>query len=141
MWPGSNSHDHLPDGFGHQLWLILVDVVAAVLGDEEAGIRDERRQILVRRTQDRFQRIGREPLSLLRRTSNGRAWARTASGIGPKRRGRRRLAHRGVIFAVSDRLEIAVAGMVFTVSLPDRTLNRTRAAHRSGVSSVSSLSE
>src|SRR6266496_826031 len=56
-----NPRDHLPDRFGHQLWLILVDVMAAVFGYEEARIRDERRQVLVRRTQDRFQCIGREP--------------------------------------------------------------------------------
>jgi len=42
-------------GFDHQLWLILVDVMAAVFGYEEACIRDECRQILVRRTQGRFQ--------------------------------------------------------------------------------------
>jgi hypothetical protein len=59
----ANPRDHLPDCFGHELWLILVNVVAAVFGDEEAGVRDLRRHVLVRR--------------------NGRAWARTASGIGP----------------------------------------------------------
>jgi len=48
----SNARDNLPDRFGHQLWLVLVDVVAAVFGDEEARVRDERRQVLVGRTQD-----------------------------------------------------------------------------------------
>jgi hypothetical protein len=33
-----------------KLRLILLDVVAAVFGDEEARVRDERRQILIRRT-------------------------------------------------------------------------------------------
>jgi hypothetical protein len=62
----SNTYDYLPDCFDHQLGLILVDVMAAVLGYEEACVRDEGRQILVRRTQDRFQCIGRKPLRLLR---------------------------------------------------------------------------
>jgi hypothetical protein len=46
----ANARDDLPDCFDHQLWLILLDVVAAVFGDEEARVRDERRQILIRRT-------------------------------------------------------------------------------------------
>ena len=62
----SNTYDYLPDCFDHQFWLILVDVMAAVFGYEEACVRDECRQILVRRTQDRFQCIGRKPLRLLR---------------------------------------------------------------------------
>jgi len=62
----SNTYDYLPDCFDHQLWLVLVDVMAAVFGYEEACVRDECRQILVGRTQDRFQCIGRKPLRLLR---------------------------------------------------------------------------
>src|SRR5258707_7983151 len=58
----SNTYDYLPDCFDHQLWLVLVDVMAAVFGYEEACVRDECRQILVGRTQDRFQCIGRKPL-------------------------------------------------------------------------------
>jgi hypothetical protein len=49
---GANAGDHLPDRFDHQFRLILVDVVATVLGHEEARVRDERRHVLVRRTQD-----------------------------------------------------------------------------------------
>jgi hypothetical protein len=79
----SNTYDYLPDCFDHQLWLILVGVMAAVFGYEEAYVRGECRQILVRRTQDRFQCIG--PLRLLRQV-NGRAWASTANGIGPGHR-------------------------------------------------------
>ena len=48
----SNTYDDLPDCFDHQLWLILVDVMAAVFGYEEACVRDEFCQIFVRRTQD-----------------------------------------------------------------------------------------
>jgi hypothetical protein len=57
----SNTYDYLPDCFDHQLWLILVDVMAAVFGYEEARVRDEYRQILVRRTQDRYQPSRRAP--------------------------------------------------------------------------------
>src|SRR5690348_4754266 len=32
----SNTYDYLPDCFDHQLWLILVDVMATVFGYEEA---------------------------------------------------------------------------------------------------------
>src|SRR5258708_14479494 len=46
----SNAHNYLPDCFDHQLWLILVDIMAAVFGHEEACVRNERRQIFVRRT-------------------------------------------------------------------------------------------
>ena len=137
----SNAYDYLPDCFDHQLWLILVDIMAAVFGHEEARVRDERRKIFVRRTQDQFQCVRREPLRLLRQVERTRMgensqWHRT------KWRGRGRLAHHGVIFSVADDLEIAVArdGLAF-LSLPERTLRRTRAAHRSGVNSVSSISE
>jgi hypothetical protein len=49
---GANAGDHLPDRFDHQSRLILMDVVATVLGHEEARVRDEHRHVLVRRTQD-----------------------------------------------------------------------------------------
>jgi hypothetical protein len=48
----SNAHHYLPDCFDHQVWLILMHIMAAVFGNEEACVRDERRQIFVRRTQD-----------------------------------------------------------------------------------------
>jgi len=38
----SNANNHLPDCFGHQLWLILMNVMAAVLAYKEACIGDER---------------------------------------------------------------------------------------------------
>ena len=136
----SNAHNYLPDCFGHQLWLILVDIMAAVFCHEEACVRDERLQFFGRRTQDRFQCVRRKPLRLLRQVERTRMgencqWHRA------KWRGRGRLAHHGVILSVSDRLEIAELGMGITVSLPERTLSRTRAAHSSGVNSVSSISE
>jgi hypothetical protein len=95
----SNAHNYLPDCFDHQLWLILVDIMAAVFGHEEACVRDERRQIFVRRTQDRFQCVRRKPLRLLRQVERTRMgencqWHRA------KWRGRGRLAHHGVIFSV-----------------------------------------
>ena len=62
----SNAHNYLSDCFDHQLWLILVDIMAAVFGHEEASVRDELRQIFVRRTQNRFQYVRRKPLRLLR---------------------------------------------------------------------------
>src|SRR5215475_279848 len=98
----SNAHNYLPDCFDHQLWLILVDIMAAFFGHEEACVRDERRQIFVRRTQDR------KPLRLLRQVERTRMgencqWHRA------EWRSRGRLAHHGVILSVSDRLEIAVA--------------------------------
>jgi hypothetical protein len=57
--PVANARDYLPDCFGHQRWLILVDVVATVLGHKEARVRDERRHVLVRRTQSGFQCVRR----------------------------------------------------------------------------------
>jgi hypothetical protein len=58
-----------------------------------------------------------------------------------KRSGVCRPSHHDIVFAVPERLEIAVAGMVLVMSVPCRTLSRTRAAHRSAVSSVSSPSD
>ena len=78
----SNTYDYLPDCFDHQLWLILVDVMAAVFGHKEACVRDERRQIFVRRPQNDSNASDENPSASFGR-SNGRAWARTASGIGP----------------------------------------------------------
>ena len=104
----SNAHNDLPDCFDHQLRLILVDIMAAVFGDEEACVRDERRQIFVRRTQDRFQCVGRKPLRLLRQVERTRM-SENCQRHRAKWRGRGRLAHHDVIFSVSDRLEIAVA--------------------------------
>ena len=104
----SNANNHLPDCFGHQLWLILMNVMAAVLAYKKACVGDERRQVLVRRTQYRFQCIGRKPLRLLRQLERTRM-GENCQWHWTKRRGRRRVAHHYVIFAVSDRLEIAVA--------------------------------
>jgi hypothetical protein len=53
----ANPRYDLTNRLGHELLLILVDVVAAVLRQEEACIGDEPRHLLVRGTQDRFQRI------------------------------------------------------------------------------------
>lgn len=47
----SNAPDNLSDRFGHQLWFVLMDVVAALSGDEEARVRDKLRQIFVGRVQ------------------------------------------------------------------------------------------
>ena len=47
----SNARDNLSDRFGDQLWFVLMDVVAALSGDEEARVRDKRRQIFVGRVQ------------------------------------------------------------------------------------------
>ena len=47
----SNARDNLSDRFGHQLWFVLMDVVAALSGDEEARVRDKLRQIFVGRVQ------------------------------------------------------------------------------------------
>ena len=104
----SNAHNYLSDCFDHQLWLILVDIVAAVFGHEEACVRDECRQIFVRRTQNRFQCVRRKPLRLLRQIE----WTRMGENCQrhwAKRRGCRCLAHHDIAFAVSDRLKIAVA--------------------------------
>ena len=104
----SNALNYLPAGFDHQLWLILVDIMAAVFGHKEACVRHQRCQFFVRRTEDRFQCVRRKTLRFLRqveRTRMGENCQRHRS----KWRGRGRLAHHGVIFSVSDRLKIAVA--------------------------------
>src|SRR5258708_14880314 len=126
----SNTYDYLPDCFDHQFWLILVDVMAAVFGYEEACVRDECRQILVRRTQDRFQSIGRKPLRLLRQLERTRM-GENCQWHWAKRRGRRRVAHHDVIFAVSDGLAIAVArdGLYRVAAGPHVELHQTRPPH------------
>jgi hypothetical protein len=43
----SNALNYLPDGFDHQLWLILVDIMAAVFGHKEACVRYERCRFFV----------------------------------------------------------------------------------------------
>src|SRR5215468_1648830 len=82
----SNAYDDLPDCFDHQLWLVLVNVMAAVFGYEEACVRDERRQLFICRPQDRFQRIGRKPFSFLRQVE----WARMGENCQWHRAKRRR---------------------------------------------------
>ena len=62
----AHARDHLANRFGHQLGLILVDVVAALAGHEETRIRDEGGQVLVRRSQERIPLCGRELLRLRR---------------------------------------------------------------------------
>src|SRR4029077_2086913 len=104
----SNARNDLPDCFDHQFGVILVDIMAAVPGHEEASIRDECRQLFVGRTQDQFQCVRRKPLRLLRQLERTRMrensqWHRAKWG------GRGRLAHYGITPSVSDRLEVTVA--------------------------------
>jgi hypothetical protein len=103
----SNTYDYLPDCFDHQLWLVLVDVMAAVFGYEEACVRDECRvarfSFAARRTDSN---ASDENPSASFGSSNGRAWARTASGIGPS----------GVV---------AAAWRITTLSLPYPIVSRS----------------
>ena len=59
---GADALNHLPDRFDHELGLILVDVVAAVGRNGEAGIRDKGGQVLVCLRADPFKFRAREPL-------------------------------------------------------------------------------
>src|SRR5215211_7515938 len=60
------ARDHLANRFDHQFRLVLVDVVATLAGHGEAGVRDQRGQVLVLRLHERFEFFGREPLRVIR---------------------------------------------------------------------------
>ena len=77
----AHARDHLPNRFGHQLRLILVDVVAALAGHGEARVRDEGGLVLIRRPQDPSNSAVVNPCASAG-CGNGLPWARTASGIG-----------------------------------------------------------
>src|SRR5215207_8328700 len=100
---------HLLNRFDHQLRLILVDVVAALAGHGEAGVWDQRGQVLVLRLHERFQFFGREPLRVIRQVGRP-AVGEDGQGHPRQRCDCRRLAHHCVTCAEADRLEITVAG-------------------------------
>ena len=107
-----NAGDDLPDRFGDQLRLILMNVVTALGGNEEAGVRHERRLRLVRREQERLDLLGGEPLRKLRIRRKGERHrvGKHRQRHRAERRGRRQPAHLGVACRIGNRLGIAIAG-------------------------------